>query len=232
MPSPFATHFQRVSAAKAAAKADPGQSMEGLGIYNTMLVKLRADRARLKQVQSIASKISVKAELLPDYAEYIAGVLEAGRGGQDDVIATVLVWRIDVGDYAGALDIARYVLQHKLALPDEFSRSPATIVAEEFAKAAQKSLDAGGGFAPDQLAQVLELIDGYDMPDQVRAKLLKAHGLALLTAKRKPTKDEQKRAQAALRQALALHSGVGVKRQLAELDKQLANSAAGTAGGE
>lgn len=233
MPSPFAAHFQRVSAEKAAAKADPGQSMAGLGIYNTMLVKLRADRARLKQVQSIASKIKVKRELLPDYAEYVAGVLEGGRGGQDDVLATILVWRIDAEDYAGALDIARYVIQHKLALPDEFSRTPATILAEEFAKTAQKTLDAGGKFDPDQLAQVLEVIDGHDMPDQVRAKLFKALGNALLKKAKKPSKKDLVRALECLREALRLDANVGVKRQLTDLERQVSISTAGDdAGGK
>jgi hypothetical protein len=233
MPSPATLHFQRVSAALAAAKVDPGQSMTGLGIYDTHLVKLRADRARLKQFQSIEAKIKVKREILPDYQEYVAGVLEAGRGGQDDVLATILVWRIDVEDYAGALDIARYVIRHKLTLPDEFSRTPAAILAEEIAKAAQKAMDTGGKFDPDQLGQVLELIDGHDMPDQVRAKLLKALGYALLKKSKKPAKKDQARALEAWREALRLDSNVGLKRTIADLEKQVSISAAGnSAGGE
>lgn len=36
------------------------------------------------------------------------GVLEQGKGAQDDILMTVMLWRLDTGDIAGALEIARY----------------------------------------------------------------------------------------------------------------------------
>ncbi|WP_255213541.1 phage terminase small subunit, partial [Burkholderia pseudomallei] len=44
-----------------------------------------------------------------------------------------MVWRIDAGDFDGALAIAAYALSNGLTLPDQFERSLASLVAEQFA---------------------------------------------------------------------------------------------------
>lgn len=231
MRTPAQRHFARVAAALVAATGEPGQSMAGASRYELMLAKLATDRRRLKEVQSIERKRVVKLEVLPEYADYVAGALEGGRGAQDDVLVTVMVWRIDVGDYAGALLIARYALQHGLTLPDQYERTLATGVAEEFAEAALLALKAEKGFDLDQLYQVADLTDKHDMPDQVRAKLYKAIGYALDAY---PTL-----ALPNLRRALELHDKVGVKKDIERLEKALnaaiaaaqSTQAGGNAGG-
>jgi hypothetical protein len=176
-----------------------------------MLAKLATDRRRLKEVQSIERKRLVKLEVLPEYADYVAGALEGGRGAQDDVLVTVMVWRIDVGDYAGALAIATYALTHGLTLPDQYERTLATAVAEEFAEAALITLKATREFDVGLLSQVADLTDKHDMPDVVRAKLYKAIGYALDPY---PTM-----ALSYLRRALELHDKIGVKQDITRLEK-------------
>jgi len=127
-------HFERVSAAKDAASVAPGRSLAGANRYELMLAKLATDRRRLKVIQSVARKIDVKREVLPEYADYVAVALEGGRGAQDDVLTTLMIWRIDAGDYAGALDIARYALSHQMTLPEQYERSLPAAVAKEFAE--------------------------------------------------------------------------------------------------
>ncbi len=39
-------------------------------------------------------------------------VLADGRGAQDDIVMTVMLWRLDAGDIAGALEIAPYALKY------------------------------------------------------------------------------------------------------------------------
>lgn len=219
MKSPAQAHFERVSAAQAAAKGEPGGSLEGASRYELMLAKLATDRRRLSSIKSVQSKIAVKREVLPEYAEYIAGALDGGRGAQDDVLTTIMVWRVDAGDYAGALVIASYALQHRLTLPDQYDRSLATVIAEEFAEAALVTIKAGDTFDREQLHQVADLTDSYDMHDQVRAKLYKALGLA--------AQDKPEVALPLLRRAVSLHDRVGVKNDIDRLEKELVKSAAG-----
>ncbi|MFU5016787.1 phage terminase small subunit, partial [Pseudomonas aeruginosa] len=65
----------RKRAAQEAAATAPAELMDGLTSYELMLAKLQQDQLRLKQVQSQQNKAKVKAELLPDYAPYVEGVL-------------------------------------------------------------------------------------------------------------------------------------------------------------
>ena len=220
MVSPARAHFQRVTASLTAASAPHGGSLAGASRYELMLAKLATDRARLHIVKSNERKAAVKRELLPEYEDYVTGSLEGGRGAQDDVLTTIMLWRIDAGDYTGALPIAEYALTHRLTLPDEFSRSTATVVAEEFAEQAIIALRAGQPFDVEQLKHVADLTEPHDMPDQVRAKLYKAIGLTV--------QDKPDVALLYLNRALKLHDRSGVKQDIDRLQKQLGHSAAGS----
>ena len=208
-------HFLRESAAQASA-GDSG--LENCNAYELMLMKMAEDRRRLKQIQSVEHKAVVKREILPDYAPWVDGVLAAGKGGQDEVLVTVMLWRIDAGDYSGALDIAEYALAHGLTMPDRFGRTTATVVAEEIAEAAKRTRDAGQPFDLPTISYVIELTAKADMHDQVRAKLHKEAGL-LLSASDPVAAVEH------LRRAQQLHDGAGVKKQIEKLDRTIKNMA-------
>ena len=224
MKSPAQRHYERVSAELAAASAAPGESLAGASAYELMLAKLATDRRRLKAIQSIERKIDVKrAELLPEYVDYVAGALSGGRGAQDDVLTTVMIWRVDAGDFAGALDIARYALAHRMTLPDQYDRPLATAIAEEFAQAALAAFKLGDTFDAGQLAEVMTLTESADMHDQVRAKLHKALGKALQDADRTAALDH-------LRRALQLDERAGVKQDIARLETELGDAAGTKAG--
>lgn len=216
MTSPARRHYQQVSAALAAAAAAPGESMEGAGPYDLMLAKLHQDKVRLKLVQSVERKADVKREILPDYADYVAGVLAGGRGAQDDVLLAVMIWRLDAGDYPGCLEIAEYALANDWKMPDQFARTLATVVAEDFAEAALVVLKAEP-FDVELLHRVAAMTDQHDMPDQVRAKLYKAIGYAL---------QDPETALPYLRRAVALNDRVGAKKDIDRLEKAI--QAAGT----
>lgn len=235
MKSPARRHFERMSAEKAAASAAPGESLAGASAYELMLVKLHADRQRLKRIASIEKKIELKRdELLPEYVEYVAGALSGGRGAQDDVLTTVMIWRVDAGDLAGALDIARYALAHRMTLPDQYDRPLATAIAEEFAEAALKAYKAGDDVLTVPLLEVAKLTESHDMHDQVRAKLHKAIAYSIMQELGDgPLKGvELNAARVALehlRRALELDERVGVKQDIARLEK-LRNATGDTAG--
>jgi hypothetical protein len=82
-----------------------------------MLVKLAADNRTLKQIRSKERKADEKARA--------AAVLSAvgrwrprnGKGAQDDIVMTVMLWRLDADDIAGALEIARYAMTYGLTMP-------------------------------------------------------------------------------------------------------------------
>lgn len=223
-------HWERSTAAAASAAAGAGEPINA-SAYELQLAKLYEDKRRLKDVQSIERKIDIKRQILPDYSPWIEGVLEAGRGGQDAVLMTVMVWRIDTGDHYGALQIAAYALEHDLALPDQYQRTAGTLIAEEIADQALQAFGTGGAFDVNVLEITEQLTRGQDMPDEVRAKLHKALGLAITGQISTDAPSAACRALAPqalehLRRALQLHDRVGVKKDIERLERFTRNNPA------
>ncbi|QXH77446.1 terminase endonuclease subunit [Pseudomonas salmasensis] len=222
-------HQRRARASMEAAKTAPQQSMAGATAYEHQLNQLLQDRLRLKAIQSNEGKAALKLQLLPEYIPYVEGVLQAGNGAQDDVMTTVMVWRVDVEDYSGALDIADYVLKHKLIMPDRFERTTGCLVAEEIATAALKAQKANGSFDLAILHRTVELTEAEDMPDQARAKLFLATGRATLHGISAEEPGHPGQIQAGidlLKRAIKLHDGCGGKKDLDGAERLLKKHAA------
>lgn len=221
MTSPARRHFERVSAAIAAA--DAGEAPMQGEAYELMQAALFEDYRLLKSTQSMERKAEIKREILPKYAEYVSGVLEGGQGAQDDVLMRVMLWRIDAGDLAGAIAIAKYATKHGLTPPDQFERGTAAIIAEEVAEQALKQLEEEG---VDTTALLVHLVDvealtrDADMHDQIRAKLHKALGYACRAT------GQLEDAQVNLERALSLNDRIGVKKDLERLERELKQNAA------
>jgi hypothetical protein len=235
MTNPCRRHFQRVTAAVAAAAvAGPAMTMEGASVYELHLAKLQQDYLRLKQVQSTEGKAELKRQLLPEYVPYVEGVLAEGKGAQDQVLTTLMVWRMDATDFAGALDIAEYVIHHALLMPDRFERTTGTIVAEEIAEVALKAQKAGGTFDLDLLLRTEQIAGDEDMPDQAKAKL----HLALGKAYAEKVSDEDpaenrlivlgtlESAKTYLARAIELNTNCGGKKDLERVERLLKKFAA------
>lgn len=207
------------------ASADPHAQSEGSNAYELMLGKLAEDRRRLHAIKSVEQKAKVKAGLLPEYAPWIKGVLESGKGSQDIVLMTIMVWCLDAGVWRGALDIAEYAIPHGLAMPDQYKRDAPTVLAEEIAEQAIKAMELPGGAETidiDALLQVEHLVAGFDMPDEVKAKLHKAIGYAKRVH---PDPKEKQLALDHLQRALQLHDKVGVKKDIEVLEREIKNLA-------
>ena len=216
MTSPAKQHFQRHAAALAVEDRpfDKGAANQ----YELMLAKLAEDRRRLHDVQSIERKAEVKRQLLPEYQAWIDGVIEGDNGQQDDVLMTVFVWSIDIGDFVMALKIARYALAHRLTMPDQYQRDVPTVLAEEIADQSLKAIAAEQPANGVALLEVATLTADADMPDQVRAKLYKAIGYAWRDS------GDLIAAKDALTRALELNDKAGVKKDIERLETAIKNS--------
>ncbi len=145
--------------------------------YELLKARLGVDLRRLHDIQSVERKIELKRDLIAPYGPWVVGKVEADAGGDDVIVTHMMIWSIDIGEFNDALRIARYVLKHKLPLPERFDRTPATLIVEEIAEAALNRLGRGEAFDLGILTEVAELAEGQDIFDQVRAKLEKALGL-------------------------------------------------------
>jgi len=218
MASPCQQHRERVLAARTPAAVEL-LDRKAATQYELMLMQLATDRRRLKQIQSIERKIALKRELLPAYAAYVEGVITSQSGRPDDVLMTILVWRIDTGDLSGAIELAAYALQYGLNTPDRYERTTACLIAEEMADTALRGLTAGQTVDPDLLEQTWQLTAPHDMFDPVRARLLKAIGLAQQQAGQPHLAVEP------LKRALELDDRCGVKKIIEQLERELKKEA-------
>jgi hypothetical protein len=96
------------------------------------------------------------------------GALASDPPVQDDIVGTMLVWAIDIGDWPLALELGDHVLAANLGPPERYKRSPAVLLAEEIAESALRVATA---VPRAVLEETLALTADHDMPDQVRAKL-------------------------------------------------------------
>lgn len=212
--TPARRHRERTLAALQGA-ANPQFDQARANAYELQLMQLAEHRRTLKGIQSIERKIDVKRTMLPVYKPWIDGVLAADRGGQDDVLVTIMLWTLDTGDLKGAIPMADYVIRHGLATPDRYERTAATLIAEEVADTAIKLQEAGHGPDLSLLLSYQHLLTGADIFDQVRAKLHKAVGRAALAEGFKQQATEH------YRRALELYDKVGIKKELEVLEREL-----------
>lgn len=223
MISPARRHFLKASAtASAVASATPETNDQ----YQLMQAALVEDRRRLHDIQSIERKIEAKKVFILQYEPYVDGVLESDAGTQDDVLMTMLVWHLDIGNVQRALTIANYALKHNLTPPDSYRRATASILVEESAEhylrgkikpeweggAIKNRVDAGS-FA-NEIALLLEIDQVtavHDMHDQIRAKLYKAVGYL------QSLQGDYAIATETLERALNLNKNIGVIKDIERL---------------
>ncbi|MGP1084883.1 phage terminase small subunit [Serratia sp. CY58181] len=219
MLTPAQRHFQRVMAERHGKTEEFTEAARTA--HEQILHRLRMDQSALRRVQSDQAKAEMKKQLLPHYEGWIEGTLDGNSGRQDEVIVTLMIWAIDAGDYPLAVRIGRYVIEHNLAMPDQFRRTAATALVEELCDPilvqvkADESTDLTAHLQVlDELAQI---VDGKDMPDVVLAKLFKVRGFAL----RGGDDAAQAKALELLRQALKLDANAGVKKAIESLARQV-----------
>ena len=222
-------HYQQHQAKSAAESAAEFGTMQNTNAYEQQLMQLNSDKNRLKNIQSKQNKVELKRQLLPNYKPYLQGILEVKPGVQDAVVTEMLVWSIDVGEYDFALDLAEYVLEHGLKLPDRFERSEACFITEDIADEFLKVLKTDVSIDITVLERLESLIrdesldkSKRDMPDEVKAKLYLALGKAemrLITGEQLVDLVHATRARDFLEQACKLDDKCGGRTDLNKMTK-------------
>lgn len=210
--TPAARHRKKALSQKEVTNIAAGPNQA----YRMLQLKLREDKQALKSKQSIQAKIELKRDLVGHYEEWIDASISTGKGDQDNLLTTMMLWHIDIGNFGRALDIAEYAMKHDLKMPDAHQRTLATVVAEEIADTAKK-LATSNEIDDEQIAQVLRastITADADMPDQVRAKLSRQVGE--LTEAVNPVFALDN-----FQNALRFDANSGVKGSIKRLEKQL-----------
>ncbi|HEN3659702.1 TPA: terminase [Yersinia enterocolitica] len=223
MLTPAQRHYDKVMAERRGTTEDV---VQGGSAYEQQLHRLRIDQRRLSQFQSHLTRATMKREMLPAYDGWLDGVLAANSGQSDEVVTTCMVWSVDAGLYRDALRLAEYVISHNLPMADKYQRTAACFIVDQVSEAALLRFKGAATDNPaieiDLLLRLQELTADKDMPDEARAKLLKAIGY---TQRESTNLADQASALIWLQRALAAHKDAGVKKDIEVLERNLKKAA-------
>lgn len=185
----------------------------------TIRHKLAADQRRLEAIQSHQARVEVKRPFFQEdsedsYMPYIHGVLDADTGEQDDVLMWCMIWSYDTEEYELSQRIAEYALDNGLRMPSKFSRGLAPWLAESYAKVVLESGDEEP--ATQYALELAEVLQDYDMHDEVRSKLYKA--AAIICEQTNPAD-----ALEFYKSALKFNPKAAVKQKIKLLEKEFQN---------
>lgn len=215
--TPAARHMMSTSAAMMACSNVTSPHASVRNKYELMLAKLDTDKRRLKEIQSIETRTEIKREIVPEYQDWLDGAVTSGKGAQDDVLATLLVWMIDIGEYHKAMPVIEYAIKSEMILPDQFERNLQTFIVDEVSDAALLAQKEDEDFDFDVLKRLYELTKDLDMPDAAMAKLLKAIGFE------QHAMGDLEDSLASYNRAYQLNDRIGVKNIIKGIEKELSH---------
>jgi len=171
----------------------------------------------LKDMKSIQERIAKKAEWLPEYQGYIDGCLAVSPAPQNTVLVHLMIWAIDANEFELAVRIAEYAVLNDMVMPEGYSRTTAEFVTEQCAEVFIDDTNFAIAHA-SLIERIINLGEGEQMVDEVRAKIYRAFGDALNQA-------QPMEAVSAYKNALRYNPRAGCKKDLEQLEKRLRLSA-------
>lgn len=167
----------------------------------------------LKDMKSIQERIAKKAEWLPEYQGYIDGCLAVSPAPQNTVLVHLMIWAIDANEFELAVRIAEYAVLNDMVMPEGYSRTTAEFVTEQCAEVFIDDTNFAIAHA-SLIERIINLGEGEQMVDEVRAKIYRALGDALNQA-------QPMEAVSAYKNALRYNPKAGCKKDLEQLEKRL-----------
>lgn len=170
------------------------------------------DLESLKKIKSKKEKESVKSQVLvPKYQPFVDGLLASATA--HPFLGLFLVWLFDAGMFDEGIKVAQFCLDHDIPLPEKIKRDIPTFVADAICDWAENQYDDDLSASP-YFDDAYELVMAHDLHDQVKAKMLRLHGLYALK--------HAEYAIAVETLTAALDYGAKVKTKLAEAEKKRA----------
>ncbi|WP_281222111.1 phage terminase small subunit [Photobacterium sanguinicancri] len=145
------------------------------------LIALEEDIKRLKQLDRIADKITMKRdELLPKYRPYVERYLEEGDVFTNQVFAHVVIWLFDTELFDQAIEWALLCIEQGQPTPDNVKRNWPHFIADSILVWCEKQAEQGNSVEP-YCSDVFEKVrKDWRLNEKLTAKWFKFCGLLLL----------------------------------------------------
>ena len=176
------------------------------------ILAFEADLNRMSHIRSRQRRNQFKRDLIPRYQPWVDELKKSEdvSAKRQRVFVWLLLWRVDAGDWSGALSMLPFAFAHGMQAPEDFSRTLAEAVTEQIIEGVvnQKQEAEQIGLLND----LQRMIAGEDITDQISAKLYKCLGVAYLIS-------EPLKALSLFEQAIKLNPRVGVRRLIDKLNR-------------
>ncbi|MGL1932188.1 MAG: phage terminase small subunit [Desulfotalea sp.] len=173
--------------------------------------EIENDLVSLKLIKSKKEKESVKENtLVPKYTPFVDGLIASSTA--HPFLGLFLVWLFDAGNFEKGLALAKFCLEFAIPLPEKIRRDIPTFITDVICDWAENQFDENLSASP-YFEETFELVMDADLHDEVRAKMLRMHGLFALR------NEEYETAVDSL--TTAFEYGAKVKTKLAEAVRKL-----------
>ncbi|OIN09087.1 phage terminase small subunit [Oceanisphaera psychrotolerans] len=182
MSTPAQRHRDKHRALQAAQQAaDTGQAAGELAhSLHLQLLALEQDQQRLKALDRIADKVTLKRELLPKYRPYVEQYLTGEKTHQNPLFATLVVWLFDLGEFEQALDWAEVAIAQGQHTPTRMKRDFPHFVADTVLEWAEQQAAEGQAVEPYFSRVFRHVASDWRLNEKLTAKYFKFAGLLLL----------------------------------------------------
>lgn len=145
--------------------------------YEILLQALGEDLARLEKISSTELKTEFKRAQIEKFENHvnatIAAIKETGNAFQDEIFVRMLVWQCDLGNYEKALEMGELMVAHQMPMPIGFNLPTPAWICAEIGKAAEAARNLENNFPLEILHRTENLIEGKDVPDAHKSRLMK-----------------------------------------------------------
>ena len=161
--------------------AATGQAVGDLAnSLHLQLLALEQDEKRLKALDRIADKITLKRELLPKYRPYVEQYLANEKTHQNPLFATMVIWLFDLGEFEQALDWAGIAISQGQRTPTRMKRDFPHFVADTILEWAEQQAAEGQAVEPYFSRVFKHVAKDWRLNEKLTAKYFKFAGLLLL----------------------------------------------------
>lgn len=206
----------RKSAAVMTQSADP--------VVAQLEADFKKDLADMKLMPSLQHRAYAKRERFAKYWHYVSGIVARDEAINDNLTRWMLVWAADAKLFDEFLAIATYMLRFNIQLPSDFKKTPLTSffvdAGYDMLLAENEMLKPISATDGEKLNALIETIDDPRLQphDQAYAKFLKELGSRV---EELGTLIALKRAVTYYEKALMLNEKVGVKQDIARVNKEI-----------
>ncbi len=194
------------------------------------LVEFEQDKRQLKELVQIAEKVNHKRDvLIPKYKPVAEAYLEAGENYQNPIFTDLIIWLFDIGDLETAVSWLFKAIELDLPTPENFKTNSWAVVCARFVLLwSEEQLGKGRSVEP-YFSQVLTKIESeWKLPEKQAAEWYKFAGYGLLLNEKGDPQPSYvgdlkrlEKAREFLVKAHELHSKIGVKTKIGQIDMRI-----------